>query len=125
MWHNQYRTAPDTGYLPLLSCFSLAAKHINYLRRSYSSELSKLKLAELTYNNFEQGMQVVAELYQQTGNSSWVDTALLFSEQYKAAVLLESVKDNEARLFANIPPELLDSDLQLRETLAQTEQQIF
>ncbi len=126
MWHNQYRTAPDTGYLHhALSCFSLAAKHINYLRRSYSSELSKLKLAELTYNNFEQGMQVVAELYQQTGNSSWVDTALLFSEQYKAAVLLESVKDNEARLFANIPPELLDRDLQLRETLAQTEQQLF
>jgi len=126
LWQQQYRLTPDTVLLQhALNCFGLASRHINYMRRNYSSELSKLKLADLTYHNFEQALKVVVEQYRISSNKCWIDTALLFSEQFKAAVLLESVKDNEARLFADIPPDLLERDLQLRETLAQTEQQLF
>ncbi|OWY25494.1 CHAT domain-containing protein [Sphingobacteriales bacterium UPWRP_1] len=126
VWLQLYRHQPDTVLLHrALSCFGLAARHINFLRRSYASELSKLKLSNLTYSNFERAMWAAAQLYAHKPNPQMADTALLFAEQYKAAVLLESVQNNEARLFANLPPQLLEEDRQLRETLAQTEQHYF
>ncbi|OWY22783.1 CHAT domain-containing protein [Sphingobacteriales bacterium UPWRP_1] len=126
VWLQLYRHQPDTVLLHrALSCFGLAAKHINFLRRSYASELSKLKLSNLTYSNFERAMWAATQLYAHQPNQHMADTALLFAEQYKAAVLLESVQNNEARLFSNLPPKLLEEDRQLRETLAQTEQHYF
>ena len=71
-------------------------------RQSYLEENSKLYLAEKSHEIFGQAIRVALSLYEKTQKASYFEAVFQFMESNKAASLLESLADDEARLFARL-----------------------
>ncbi|MBN1349707.1 CHAT domain-containing protein [candidate division KSB1 bacterium] len=109
--------------LSLATC-QLASSLIDKLRSSYQAELSKLFLGEEATGIFENAIETAFELYEKTGENSYKETAFMFAEKSKSAVLLESLQESKARQFAGIDDSLLEVEKTLKIDLVDTDTQI-
>ncbi len=117
-----------------LETFELAIKVIDEMRHSFQQEASKHTLAANALPVYEQSIQTAIELrnwYQQTSNSSneiveiYLKKAFRFAEKNKATILLEAIKESKAKLFANIPSEILEREESLKRDMAFYERKLF
>ncbi len=77
------------------------------LRRNYQSEESKLFLSANAHDYYELAISLAHQLYQKTGRLHYVNEALYFFEQSKAAVLLEELMAHEAEGRSALPPSII------------------
>ncbi len=91
--------------------YLLALDLADELRQDYQAEGSKFALLNKTINIFEEAIAVAVALK---------DTNLAFHlmERSKSALLLEGIKNAEAKEFANIPTELLEKEKELSVAIA-------
>jgi CHAT domain-containing protein len=105
----------------LESCDSL----IDRLRQHISNESDKISLGAIANEVYADGVRIsmetaVAALHKK----QFLEKAFFFSEKSKAAVLLGSISDNNAKTFAGIPPALLEQEKQLKASIALCSQQL-
>ncbi|MEL7195888.1 MAG: CHAT domain-containing protein [Bacteroidota bacterium] len=74
---------------------------------------------------FDKGMEALFALYQQTGETQWMEEALVFSERNKATLLAESFAKQKAEQVFNIPVNILATERNLRSRILQLEQQLL
>ncbi|MEL6252951.1 MAG: CHAT domain-containing tetratricopeptide repeat protein [Bacteroidota bacterium] len=96
--------------------YFLAIKLIDELRINFQEQESKLFLMNEVYPTYEGAIEVA--FYQ--GNKAY---AFQLSEKAKATLLYASMMDKEAKSFADIPQEALDTEIQLKRDVAILEQQ--
>jgi len=99
------------------STYTLLARLLEIMRRSYKSEDYKLFFGEKNHPIFQQAIQVSLFLYEATGDSQYIESAFFLSEKSKAGVLAESIYVANVIQFAGIPQNLLDSEKNLRDDL--------
>ena len=114
-----------------LSTIRLATDLVSDIRKSYKAESSKHYLANEAAKTYWQAIEIAlqtAKTYKSLNEipqhaefeniphtlKGAKNLAFDFTEQAKAALLLSDLKDNEARLSANIPNQLLEKEKQLK-----------
>lgn len=108
-----------------LATFQLATQLIDSLRLTYVHNDSKFKLAEAALPVYEGGIEAAYRLYQQSSERDLFATAFAMSEKSKALLLLQSIKDVNARQFAQIPDSLSQKERSLVGQITRLEEQLF
>ncbi len=101
-----------------VTTYEAASQLIDQMRRGYKAEGSKLFLTEKAADIYDGAIQAALRLHRETRAAALKNTAFLFAEKSKAAVMLEALSEAEARQFAGIPDSLLEKERQLRLDLA-------
>lgn len=97
------------------SCDSL----IDNIRHQSSDESDKLELGEISSEVYEDGVRIAYEISEMSLDFKlFRKEAFYFAEKSKAAVLLESIADADAKSFAGIPPSLLDEEKSYKAEIA-------
>lgn len=107
-----------------LANLEIVIEFIGKLRKSYQSSTSKLFLSEHALSIFEMAIELAFKLYQETGNEEYINKAFIYSEQYKAGVLLESLVNSEALGKSEIPDSLQQRKLGFINEIAFLNQQL-
>lgn len=98
-----------------------AAATVVDMRKSYRFDNSKLFLDQMSHDLYQNGIRASLELARQTGDSSYKQTALEFSEWCKSNVLMESILDSKAQRFSGIPDSLISEESRLRDKMTKLE----
>jgi CHAT domain-containing protein len=114
------------NYLQLgLETYGMAVNVIEKLRSSYQSEESKLLISGLEKNAFLNAIKTSVLLYNKTKNGIYLDEAFKYAEKSKAAVLLSSMRDMEAKQVGDLPAKMKEEEKSLKIELASYNKFIF
>lgn len=94
------------------------------IRIQYESDEAKQFLSAELKPLYEQVLQVNYELYQSTQQEQYLHKSFQLVEQSKSVTLLDALQENQARLSAGIPQELIDREQKLKRSLALMELEI-
>lgn len=97
---------------------------IDQIQRSHSREGSKLVLRERTVDVYKTGFEVAYELYQQSGDKQYKDHAFFFAEKSRNQILLEQIRQLNARDIAQIPDSLISREQHLQSRLTDLQSRI-
>lgn len=112
----------DGNDLPALKkafqVWRLAVAAIDTVRLSFREAASRQSLAATTVPVYEGAIAAAMALYQETQETSYLEEVIFFSEKSKNLLLLEALKEAEARRFASLPDSLLETERRLKIELA-------
>jgi CHAT domain-containing protein len=98
---------------------------IKYLQKNYSSEISKISLANDYREVFEKELNTCWILFQKTKDKKYIEKAFELSETNRNSTLLEGLQDSKFKLYGAIPEELLLFEHQLEQTLAKVKMDLY
>jgi CHAT domain-containing protein/Tfp pilus assembly protein PilF len=108
-----------------LETYKNAMGFIERIRMGHFTEDSRLLLSENEHQTFMQAMHVAWKLYELTSEKSFIEEAFVFSERSKAASLLSSIRDVEARSFGGVPDVLLLKEQNLKRGISAYREMIY
>ena len=88
------------------------------IRHQYQSEAYKLELSGKLTDWYEKAISTALQLYDITKNPIYQERAFFLSEKSKAAVLLEAMREAQARDLAQVPDSLVRQERYLKTELA-------
>lgn len=100
-----------------LQTYQLGIQLADQIRKSYDSDDAKLFFNKTIFPVYEEAIGVAFQLFQQTRDPAYLNTAFAFSEGSKAAVLAESLRDVDIKRIPGIPDSLLTQERQLKRNL--------
>lgn len=100
-----------------LETFEQGIDIIHKIRISYPNQESKLILSEKEKSTFIDAIQVAIELYELTGIELYKRKSFELAEKSKAALLLASIQDTEAKKIGNILDSLQQEENEIRQEL--------
>lgn len=103
----------DDRYLAI-STYSLALRLIDLWRHDLKGEQSKLIIAAVSRPIYEEYLNLTWKLHESYQDPSLLDTAFKIMEKGKANLLLESISDEQALRYAEIPDSLVELEAELR-----------
>ena len=101
-----------------LATFQLASDLIDIMRHGYKSEGSKLFLGERAKEIYEKSIRVALKLNEITKDQVYAENAFEFAEKSKVSVLLDALRDADAKQFAGISDSLLEQEKEIKIDLA-------
>ncbi|MBE0663167.1 MAG: CHAT domain-containing protein [Bacteroidales bacterium] len=105
--HELYKSEEkDSHLLTSLETYELSSNLINKIRSAYLSNESKLIITGITSEILIGALDCSLDLYKSTNDRIYLEKAFEYSEKGKAAVLLSSLNDLEARQLARVPDEV-------------------
>ncbi len=104
-----------------LSTYELALSLTNRIRTGFREENSKYFMTENLLNVYEDAIEAAVEIYDRTRDRKYLEHAFHLSERNKAAVLIENIRDSEAKITANLPEKLVERERSLKAKIAFTE----
>ena len=107
-----------------LDNYCLSVELINKMRISYYSQ-DKLNLSRNESQTFETAISIAYQLHKITGDKRYLEKAFKVTEMSKAAYLYELIRENEAKLYSNIPDSLLLLEKVLKSDIFELERKII
>jgi CHAT domain-containing protein len=105
--HELYNRDEQLSHLKAsLETYELSSKLINTIRSAYQSNESKLIMTGITSEILVGALDCSLDLHKKTNDKIYLEKAFEYSEKGKAAVLLSSLNDLEARQLARVPDEI-------------------
>ena len=108
-----------------LETYELSVTLINKIRNSFLSEESRLIITGITSGVLTGALDCSIDLFNLTRNPDYLEKAFMFSEKGKAAMLLASMHDIEARQLTMIPEEVQKLEKTLNQSLESYNQLIY
>lgn len=105
--------------------FDLAITLIDHIRASFSTEGSKLKLAETAQRVYDGAIQLTLIRFEKNPDQDLLKKAFSFAEKNKGLSLREALQESDAKQFAGIPPDLLAREQKLKTELSFYRKKIF
>jgi CHAT domain-containing protein/Tfp pilus assembly protein PilF len=121
----EYAVEKPEFLLPALRTYQLAGELIDDMRLHFLHEDSKYQMAATSLGVYEGAIGCAHRLYQQSRDLKWMEYAFQMSEKNKAILLLQSLKDAQARQFGQIPDTLLSLEQNLSRGITALEEKIF
>ena len=90
---------------------------IKYSQKNFSSEQSKIKIANEYRDIFEKELYTCWILYHKTKEQKYLEKAFELSETNRNTTLLEGLQDSKYKLFGNIPIDLLELENKVKQNL--------
>lgn len=101
-----------------LSTLELANKLSQIIQVSYMNEESKLFISSNQKSFTVLSAQIAIQLYRLTSEQSYLDKVFSIAEKSKAAILLSSLQDFDAKSISNIPDDLSDQEYETGKQLS-------
>lgn len=123
----EQKSKSEPGLRPLASAFQtyqLIADVVERARLGYRSDQSKLLLGDKARRIFENAIAAALELHATTQDRAYLESAFAFSQESKAVVLADAVREARAKRFAGIPDSLLERERRLRTRLSYFDRKI-
>lgn len=98
---------------------------IDLLGSTYSNEASLLELGRQFHPVYEQAVEIAFELYERTGDESYLSTAFQLTEKGKNIALVQALSKAEAAEGFILPPELRAREQAQEEEIQQLELQLL
>ena len=108
-----------------LKTYKLILKILNNIRKLYTDENSKLFLLKNTRIYYEEAIETVIELLWITKDEKYKYLAFEFAEQSKTNILLDRIREHEAKVFAKIPDSVLIKEITLKKQIAELQKAIY
>ncbi len=102
-----------------LSHFSTSDSLLNVIRNSYSIEVDQYELRKVYRKIYSDAMALCFQLYDQTGDDTYLIKAFNIGTKSKGFVLSQKLKGSNPIRFANIPDSLTKLETSLQRKLAQ------
>ena len=120
-----YQNEKNEAYqLAALENYQVAAHLIDSLRNTYRQADSKLLLMADAWPIYERGIDLHINLYEQTGEEKYLETAFAFSERSKAILLYESLHTSRALQGEGLPDSLAEREQDLSADIRFLEKQL-
>lgn len=97
---------------------------LDSLKPTFKTNSDKLLLIEEVFPLFESGLKATFSLFNETKNDIYIERAFQYFEKSKSVLLMETLLASKATEFAQIPPELLNDEKQLKAEITQVEKQL-
>jgi len=94
------------------------SNRINALRQSYDMDHARIILAGNASRINKEGLKCSLLLFKITMKNEYKEQAYLFSEQSKCGALFAARLEAQARIFANVPQNILNRDKELKDSLS-------
>jgi len=107
-----------------LEVYGKADSLVARIRQNIQTEGSKQFLAETSLPVYEGAIATALRLYEVTQDAKYQEQAFLFAEKNKATVLLEAIKENEAKDMY-LPDSLLEKETDLKVDIAYIEKKLY
>ncbi|MEM7101975.1 MAG: CHAT domain-containing tetratricopeptide repeat protein [Bacteroidota bacterium] len=115
----------DSKLEQALASFVTTDKLIDRMRREHTAKGSKLFWTGRTLPIYENAISTALALFEKSKDNQYLEQAFYFTEKSKAILLLESLKESDARQFAGLPDSLLSMEAELKAELTKAEQALF
>lgn len=93
---------------------------IKFLQKKFSSDKSRIHIANSYRHVYENGLYTCWSLYHNSNKDlKYLNKAFQLSETNRNSTLLEGIQSSQFKKFANIPEEMLTSERQMKQELAQ------
>jgi CHAT domain-containing protein/Tfp pilus assembly protein PilF len=108
-----------------LETYKRAIEFIERIRMGHHTEDSQLLLSDNEHKTYMQAIHVAWKLYELTKEKRFLEEAFRFSERSKAAGLLASIRNVEARSFGGVPEDLLEEEQNLKKGISAYHELIY
>lgn len=108
-----------------LQTYDLCLDIIDKIRIGYQDEESKFALSQNEKDTYTVAIEIAVQLYQLTKDIKYKEAAFRYAERSKAASLMSSLNDVNAKNFGGIPVELQEEEQQLRKDIASYREKIY
>ena len=98
---------------------------IRYSQKNFTSDRSRIRVANLYRNVFEKGLNTCWQLYNQTKEKKYLEKAFELSETNRYTNLLEGLQDIKYKLYSGIPSNLLEVEKQVKQNLERVKLDIY
>ncbi|WP_254160881.1 CHAT domain-containing protein [Chryseosolibacter histidini] len=113
-----YETSPQHQHLQASFIhYEKAAKMMDLIRKSYSSEEAKLLFSNHTHMVYEEAIATAFELYEHTKEERYKETAFAFSEKAKMTVLSEALGALKLKKLPGLPTDLISEQAQYKRNI--------
>ena len=107
-----------------LECYLRLTELIDFIRKGYVSEQSKLLLQENAIPVFENGIKICYQLFEETGEEKYQKMAFFFMEKSKATILAETLQAAQHSSFQGVPDEVTVFENLLNERIQETSRRL-
>lgn len=121
----QWKNTPDPDFSSTINVYEQAAALIDTIRLGYREKGAKLDMAKNSAEIYEGGIRNLYQWYQKTDAPEALEKLVQFFEKDKSLLILESLIESEAQIFAGIPSSLLEQETQLEAKIAFLEEEKF
>nr|WP_249414486.1 CHAT domain-containing tetratricopeptide repeat protein [Marinifilum caeruleilacunae] len=108
-----------------LETYDLCFDIIDKIRIGYQDEESKLALSSNEKDTYTKAIGIAVKLYEITKDPIYKEKAFKYAERSKAASLMSSLNDVNARNVGGLPVELQEEELQLRKDIASFREKVY
>lgn len=108
-----------------LNTYDLCLNIIDKIRIGYQDEQSKFALSQNEKDTYTVAIEIAVQLYGLTKDISYKERAFKYAERSKAASLMSSLNDINAKNIGGIPVELQEEEQQLRKDIASYREKIY
>lgn len=108
-----------------LETYDLCLDIIDKIRIGYQDEQSKFALSQNEKDTYTVAIEIAVQLYGLTKDISYKERAFKYAERSKAASLMSSLNDINAKNIGGIPVELQEEEQQLRKDIANYREKIY
>ncbi len=99
-----------TNLLHALNCFQEAIRVARYTQKTYDNEEAKLFFVNQVHSLYEDAIRTAYHLYQISGDNSYAELALQFSEKSKASVLTEILREVDIKTSGEVNDSLVSEE---------------
>ncbi|WP_421921040.1 CHAT domain-containing protein [Marinifilum sp.] len=108
-----------------LETYDLCFDIIDKIRIGYQDEESKLTLSSNEKETYTKAINIAVRLYEITKDPIYKEKAFRYSERSKAASLMSSLNDENAKNIGGIPLELQEEEMLLRKDIASYREKVY
>ncbi|RLD83986.1 MAG: hypothetical protein DRJ07_05685, partial [Bacteroidetes bacterium] len=98
---------------------------IKHIQKNFSTDQSKINLANEYRKVFEKGLNTCWILYHKTKDLKYLEKAFELSETNRSTTLLEGLQDTKFKLYSGIPKELLEKEKKIKQTLERVKLDLY
>lgn len=116
----------DEHYYKLaLKATDWATDLVDQLQMSYKNEASKLRLVDQNYSLYTDAIEIMAALYDESGDEQYIHRIFDTIEKSRSRVALELIQKHSARNFAGVREAVLENETALNTRITQLQQRLF
>ncbi len=116
----------DEQYYKLaLNATDWATNLVDRLQMSFKNEASKLRLVDQNYSLYTGAIEIMAALYEESGEEHYIHRIFEAIEKSRSRVALELIQKHSARHFAGVPESVIEIETALNTRITQLQQQLF
>lgn len=125
-FYQKFKASQQTTDLEeTLHNYALCDTLIISIRQAQQSAESKYILNRQVIGIYEKGLAVALELFERTAKEGYLHQAYQLATRNKSIILLEAIKDENAKQFAGVPDSLLQIETNLNQKYYQAERNLF